>query len=123
MSTADRIAAVSHHPLVQSADDAHRDLIAAAVADTEAQITAALAVWVQGDSAGLRGLLDAAGAPVMAGIPLMVSFCAAREALDAAVGDDPTRGMAAVMVLQERAAEYAAASHELKSRHADRPHG
>lgn len=119
MSDQDRAYAVSRHPLVAGASDDVRDLVASAVADAEAQITGALALWVQGDGSGLRAMLDASAAPVIAGIPIVACFCAAREALDAAIGDDPTRGFAAVTVLQERAAEYSALAHELKSRHAE----
>lgn len=117
MNADDRRAAMHRHPLVVGADPAHRDLIAAAVAEAESTITAALSLWVQGESTALRDILAASGAPSLAGIPIVAAFCAAREALDAAVGDDPSRGMAAVMVLQERAAEYAALAAEL-TRHA-----
>ena len=119
----DRRRAISRHPLVMDASEQTRDLIGAAVADAEAQITGALALWVQGDVSGLRNLLDAAAAPTVAGIPIVACFCAAREAIDAAVGDDPTRGFAAVAALHERAAEYSALAHELRTRHADQHPG
>ena len=119
----DRRYAIDRHPLVVASDATHRDLIAAGVADAESTITAALALWVQGQSDGLRAVLDASGTPALAGIPIVAAFCAAREAIDAAVGDDPTRGFAAVAVLHERAAEYAGLAHELRARHADRHPG
>ena len=113
----DRVGKLHRHPLVRQAG-AGRDLVAAAVADTEAKLSAALALWLQGQPDGLQHLLDESAAPVLAGVPVVSTFEAAAEALAAAVGDDPTRGWAAVMALQERSAEFAAAAVELKTRHA-----
>lgn len=117
MTSNDRVGRLDKHPLVRAAG-ADRDLVAAAVADTEAKLSAALALWLQGQPAGLQELLDHSAAPVLAGVPVVSTFEAATEAINACVGDDPTRGWAAIMALQERAAEFAAAAVELKTRHA-----
>jgi hypothetical protein len=117
VTSGDRVGRLDKHPLVRSAG-ADRDLVAAAVADTESKLSAALALWLQGQPEGLQHLLDESAAPVLAGVPVVSTFEAAAEALAAAVGDDPTRGWAAIMALQERSAEFAAAVVELKSRHA-----
>lgn len=118
----DRVGRLDKHPLVRAAG-ADRHLVAAAVADTESKLSAALALWLQGQPQGLQDLLEHSAAPVLAGVPVVSTFEACAEALSAAVGDDPTRGWAAVMALQERSAEFAAAATELKSRHAGRDPG
>jgi hypothetical protein len=46
-------------------------------------------------------------------LPVVAAFGAAAEMLNAAVGDDATRGWAALVTLQERAAEYAAIHQQL----------
>jgi hypothetical protein len=83
----------------------------AALASLEAAIAAKLALYVQGDP---RALDDFARDP--AGVAVVCAFAAAAEAINAAVGDDATRGYAALATLHERAAEYTAALLEITGR-------
>lgn len=108
MSTDDRLAALRRTLPAGGVDQEHHAVLLAALAGMEAQTAAALALYLQCIPGALDRLLGA-GAGGLVGLPVVAAFAAAAEALNAAVGDDPTRGYAAVATLQERAAEYAAA--------------
>jgi|GEM_PF-6299547 len=117
MSTDDRFAAL-RRTLPAIADQEHRQLLLAGLAQLEAETAAALALFLQGSEDPLGRLLGPSAGGLV-GLPIVVAFAAAAEALAAAVGDDPTRGWAAVATLQERAAEYAAAHQQIISRPAE----
>jgi hypothetical protein len=111
MSTDDRIQAL------RAAFPAGADpVLLAGLADLEARAAAALALYVQGTPAALDHLLGPAAAEPIIALPIAAAFAAAAAAITAAVGDDPTRGYAALATLQERAAEYQAAHDQLNSR-------
>lgn len=114
MSTDDRLAALRRVQL-GGVDQDHHAVLLAALADMEAQTAAALALYIQGCPGALDHLLGA-GAGGLVGLPVVAAFAAAAEAINAAVGDDPSRGYAALATLQERAAEYAAAHQEIIAR-------
>jgi hypothetical protein len=121
MGTDDRINAL-RRTLPADVDQEHRDLLLAGLAQLEAETSAALALYVQGGTGALDRLLGRSPdgvAAMLIGMPVAAAFGAAAEALNAAVGDDPTRGYAALATLQERAAEYAAIHQELISRPTD----
>lgn len=116
MSTDDRLAAL-RRSLPAIADQEHAAVLLAGLAQLEAETAAALSLYVQGGPGALDRLLgrapvDGAAAQLVA-LPVVAAFGAAAEAITAAVGDDPTRGYAALATLQERAAEYAAIHHQL----------
>lgn len=114
----DRIGRLHQHPLVRSAAAERRDYAAAGVAQTESEVAAALALWLQAQPDGLQSLLRLHQLPAFAEVLVVTTFEACAEALVAAVGDDATRGWAAVMAVQERSAEFAAVAVEMKARHA-----
>lgn len=116
MSTHDRIEALrAALPVDDDQDEQHRAVLLAGLADLEARTAATLALYVQGTPAALDHLLGPAAPPILA-LPIAAAFAAAAVAITAAVGDDPTRGYAALATLQERAAEFAAAHQELITR-------
>ena len=120
MSTQDRVGRLLRSGLPGAVDPAESAALAAALADVEAQVSAALCLYVQGDRAAVSELLGhpaTLGAAVSA-LPLLAAFDAATEAITAAVGDDRARGYAALATLQERSAEYADAAAQLLARHA-----
>jgi hypothetical protein len=110
MSTDDRLTAL-RRTLPADMDTARRSVVMAALAGLEAAIAAKLALYVQGDP---HALDDVARDP--SGVAVVCAFAAAAEAINAAVGDDATRGYAALATLHERAAEYTAAHHEITGR-------
>jgi hypothetical protein len=91
---------------------------AAVLADCEAKIAAALALYLQGEAAAVLSLLGSPtgdhGATVL--VSTLAALGAASEALTAAIGDDADRGQLAVMVLRERSAEYSQAADILLRR-------
>lgn len=116
MSTDDRLTALRRTLPAGDVDQAQRAVLLAGLAELEAQTAAALALYVQGVPGALDRLLGR-GAGRLVGLPIVAAFAAAAEAINAAVGDDPARGYAALATLQERAAEYAAAHQEIVGRH------
>jgi uncharacterized protein YmfQ (DUF2313 family) len=116
VTTDDRLAALRRTLPAGGVDQQHRIVLLATLAEMEAQTAAALSLYVQGVPGALDQLLGR-GAGGLVGLPVVAAFAAAAEAITAAVGDDPTRGYAALATLQERAAEYAAAHQELIARH------
>jgi hypothetical protein len=92
--------------------------MASVVADCEATVALALALYVQGQPADALHLLGdpqtAQGRSTM--LPVLAALAAATDALTAAIGDDADRGRLAVMALEQRAAEYAEASREFARR-------
>jgi hypothetical protein len=120
VSTDDRLSAI-RRSLPDIADQEHRAVLLAGLAQLEAETAAALALFVQGGPGALDRLLGKAPVDgvtqMLVGLPVVAAFGAAAEAINAAVGDDPTRGYAALATLQERAAEYAAAHQQLIGRH------
>lgn len=92
--------------------DEEKRLIAAALAEMQTKVAAALALYVQGDGAAAAAMLGESN-----NLSVLAAFGAAAEMLDAAIGDDASRGWAALVTLQERAAEYATAHQELIGRH------
>jgi hypothetical protein len=91
--------------------DEERRLIAGALADMQTKVAAALALYVQGDGAAAAAMLGETS-----NLAVLAAFGAAAEMLNAAIGDDPTRGYAALATLHERSAEFAAAHQELIAR-------
>jgi hypothetical protein len=74
-------------------------------------------MYIQGGPGALDRLLGRAGVEgptaQLVALPVVAAFGAAAEMLNAAVGDDATRGWAALTTLQERSAEFAAIHQEL----------
>lgn len=107
MSTQERVSNLDIR-LAHMADPQIRAGTAATVADCEAKIAAALALYLEGEAAAVLALMGSPtsdhGATVL--VSTMAALGAANEALTAAVGDDADRGRLAVMVLRERSAEY-----------------
>ena len=121
MSAQRRLDGLLGLPALRRLQGVQRDVMAAALADCEAKIAAALALYIEGDQAAMQAIL---GQPTdlassMATVPVIASFAAALEAINAAVGDDPTRGYAALASIHERAAEYSAAREQLITRNAE----
>ena len=111
MSAEDLAAALCDQLRPQLPDPRARHGVAATVADCESRVAAALALFLQGESAAVLAVL---GTPETAAgraqiVPLIALMTAAAGAVTAAVGDDPSRGYAALATLQERSAEYAEA--------------
>lgn len=108
MSTDQRVAQVQA-AVPQSVSGQHRAALVAALAAVESRTAFALAAYVSGDTEPLAGLIGPPDSPaaVIVGPVILAAFGACAEALNAAVGDDPSRGYAALVTLQERAAEYA----------------
>jgi hypothetical protein len=104
--------------LAHLADPQIRAGTAAVLADCEAKIAAALALYLQGETAAVFALLGSPatdhGATVM--VSTLAALSAASEALTAAIGDDADRGRLAVMVLRERSAEFNQAADILQQR-------
>ena len=119
MSTDDRLQAL-RAALPSIADQDHAAVLLAAFAQMEAETAAALALFIQGGPGALDRLLGRAGvegtAAQLVALPVVAAFGAAAEMLNSAVGDDATRGWAALVTLQERAAEYAQIHQLLISR-------
>jgi hypothetical protein len=119
VSPDDRLEAL-RRALPAIADQDHAAVLLAGLAQLEAETAAALALYVQGGPGALDRLLGRApvegAAAQLVALPVVAAFGAAAEALAAAVGDDGTRGWAAVVSLQERAAEFAAVHQELIAR-------
>jgi hypothetical protein len=109
MSTDDRLQAL-RGALPAIADQEHAAVLLAGFAQLEAETAAALSLYIQGGPGALDRLLGRAGvegaAAQLVALPVVAAFGAAAEMLNAAVGDDATRGWAALVTLQERAAEY-----------------
>jgi hypothetical protein len=116
MTADDRLQAL-RQALPSVADQDHAKVLLAAFAQLEAETAAALALYIQGGPGALDRLLGRASvegpAAQLVALPVVAAFGAAAEMLNAAVGDDATRGWAALTTLQERAAEYAAIHQEL----------
>ena len=116
MSTDDRLAAL-RRVLPPIADENHAAVLLAGFAQLEAETAAALALYIQGRQGALDRLLGRAGvdgaAAQLIAMPVVAAFGAAAEMLGAAVGDDATRGYAALATLHERAAEFAQIHHEI----------
>jgi hypothetical protein len=107
VSTDTRLAGILQR-IPAAVPDAEKRVIAGALADVQAKVAAALSLYVQGEGAAAAQLLGDINT-----VGVLASFGAAAEAINSAVGDDPTRGYAALATLQERAAEFAAVSQEL----------
>jgi hypothetical protein len=116
MSADDRLAAL-RRALPSIADQDHAAVLLAGFAQLEAETAAALALYIQGGPGALDRLLGRAGVEgptaQLVALPVVAAFGAAAEMLNAAVGDDATRGWAALTTLQERSAEFAAIHQEL----------
>jgi hypothetical protein len=119
VSTDDRLAAL-RRVLPPIADQNHAAVLLAGLAQLEAETSSALALFIQGSPAFDRLLGSAAvdnPAIALVKMPVIAAFGAAAEMLNAAIGDDASRGWAAIVTLQERAAEYQAIYEGLIATH------